>query len=307
MMIGPRQMAGASRSTRNPMDMSRTPWASSGWSRPPITTGLSKRPLIRGVLGPEMSPALRPARCPCAASATARFTATVDFPTPPLPELTAITRPRCAISLGAGAGTEPVDWGIAPGGPWVAVAVPAGSTTVILTPSASTPATALTALRASRTSVAGSWRESRKVNDTRPSGVTARSRIMPAERRSLSSRGFLMRPRAAATWASSGGAVTKSDRFHLPDLGDQLSEPRLDTLAQGDGGGAAAGAGPAQAEEQHAVGLVEVHHLHLAPVGGDGGPEGVQRLLDAFQRVGHRLSALGSRLPAVGFRQRADS
>src|ERR1041385_9141602 len=204
-----------------------------------------------------MSASMRPTRCPRAASATAMFTATVDFPTPPFPALTAITRPSLGISPGCGAGIWPVDCGWDGGGPCVVRAGPAGSTTVILTPSGWTPSTALTALRASRTSVAGSSRESRNVKETRPSGDTARSRIMPAERRSLSSRGFLMRPRAAATWASSGGAVTKSDRFHLPDLGDQLSEPRLDTLAQGDGGGAATGAGPAQAEEQHAVGLVE--------------------------------------------------
>ena len=52
MMMGPRQMAGASRSTRKPMDISLTPCASSGWIRPWITTGLSNRPNIRGMLGP---------------------------------------------------------------------------------------------------------------------------------------------------------------------------------------------------------------------------------------------------------------
>ena len=36
-----------------------------------------------------MSASSRPTRRPCAASATARFTAVVDFPTPPLPEATA--------------------------------------------------------------------------------------------------------------------------------------------------------------------------------------------------------------------------
>src|ERR1043166_303626 len=235
-----------------------------------------------------MSASMSPTRWPSAASAMARFTATVLFPTPPLPELTAMTRPSRGSSLGAGAGTDPVDWGMAPpGGPWVALGGPAGSTTVIFTPSGCTPGTALTAFRVSRTSVAGPSRESRKVNETRPSAVTARSRIMPAERRSLSSRGFRMRPRAAATCASREGA-TRLDRLDLPHLGHQLAEPRLDSLAQRDGRGAAAGAGAAQAEQEHPVGFVEVHHFDLAPVGGDVRPEGVQRLFDAFQRVRHR-------------------
>src|ERR1041384_1930319 len=234
-----------------------------------------------------MSASMSPTRCPSAARAMARFTATVLFPTPPFPELTAITRPSRGSSVGCGAGTDPVDWGIAPGGAWVALGGPAGSTTVIFTPSAGTPSTALTAFRASRTSVAGSSRESRKVNETRPSAVTARSRIMPAERRSLSSRGFLMRPSAAATCASREGR-SEEHTSELQSLGHQLAEPRLDPLAQRDGRGAAAGAGAAQAEQEHPVGFVEVDDFDLAPVGGDVRPEGVQRLLDAFQRVGHR-------------------
>src|ERR1041385_2036903 len=56
-----------------------------------------------------MSASMRPTRCPRAASATAMFTATVDFPTPPFPELTAITRPSPGISPGRGAGVWPGD------------------------------------------------------------------------------------------------------------------------------------------------------------------------------------------------------
>ena len=52
MMIGPRQIAGASRSTRKPSDMSFTPCASSGWILPPITGGFSNTPNMRGMLGP---------------------------------------------------------------------------------------------------------------------------------------------------------------------------------------------------------------------------------------------------------------
>src|ERR1041384_6701856 len=120
-----------------------------------------------------MSASMRPTRCPRAASATAMFTATVDFPTPPFPELTAITRPSLGISPGCGAGIWPVDCGWDGGGPCVVRAGPAGSTTVILTPSGWTPSTALTALRASRTSVAGASRESRNVKENRPPGGTA--------------------------------------------------------------------------------------------------------------------------------------
>jgi len=52
MMIGPRQMAGASRSTMSASDMSFTPWASSGWILPPRTSGFWSTPIIRGMFGP---------------------------------------------------------------------------------------------------------------------------------------------------------------------------------------------------------------------------------------------------------------
>ena len=44
-----------------------------------------------GTFGPYMSPSIIPTRLPACASATARFTATVVLPTPPLPAPTAIT------------------------------------------------------------------------------------------------------------------------------------------------------------------------------------------------------------------------
>ena len=43
-----------------------------------------------------MSASSRPTERPVAARAQARFTATVDLPTPPLPLATAITRRTCA-------------------------------------------------------------------------------------------------------------------------------------------------------------------------------------------------------------------
>src|ERR1051326_288776 len=231
-----------------------------------------------------MSASMRPTRCPRAASATAMFTATVDFPTPPFPELTAITRPSLGISPGCGAGIWPVDCGWDGGGPCVVRAGPARSPTVIFTPSGWTPSSALTAVPASRTP-----------GDARGSG------IMPAEGRSLSSRGFLMRPRAAATRASRGG-VTKSNRLHLLHFRHQLPEARLDPLTERDRGSAAPGAGTAQAQQQHTVALVEIHDLDMSPVGGDVGAEGIERLLDAVQGIGHRLSVVGQRLSVVGQR-----
>ncbi len=51
-MIGPRQMAGASRSTRKPNEMSFTPCLSGGTILPPRTAGLSYTPKLRGMLGP---------------------------------------------------------------------------------------------------------------------------------------------------------------------------------------------------------------------------------------------------------------
>ena len=48
-----------------------------------------------------MSASMRPTRAPDRASATARLTATVDLPTPPLPLDTAITWPRCGYDTRA--------------------------------------------------------------------------------------------------------------------------------------------------------------------------------------------------------------
>src|SRR5215212_5737261 len=111
-----------------------------------------------------MRPTLNPAR----ASATARLAATVDFPTPPLPDEIATILPRLGCSDGMGG------WGAAAagppaGGPWVTLAAPAGLVTLILTASRRTPSIACTAARASRTRVAGSSGARRKVKVTPPS------------------------------------------------------------------------------------------------------------------------------------------
>ena len=52
MTIGPRQIAGWSRSMRKPMLMTFTPCASSGMIFSLITIGGSFTPIIRGMFGP---------------------------------------------------------------------------------------------------------------------------------------------------------------------------------------------------------------------------------------------------------------
>src|SRR2546428_13975540 len=110
-----------------------------------------------------MSASITPTRWPCRASAAARLAETVDFPTPPLPEDTASTRPRCGIASGVGGGgTAPAPAAPAPltppaeGGACFA----AGSTTLIF--NADTPTHACTALRESRARVAGHSRVQRE-------------------------------------------------------------------------------------------------------------------------------------------------
>src|SRR3954470_13730040 len=50
-----------------------------------------------------MSASINPTRFPDCASVTARFTATVDLPTPPLPDETAMMRPSSGNGTGVGA------------------------------------------------------------------------------------------------------------------------------------------------------------------------------------------------------------
>ena len=85
-----------------------------------------------------------------------------------------------------------------------------------------------------------------------------------------------------------GWFSNRSDGIHLSHLWHHLAKPRFDPLAQRDGRRAAPRAGAAEAEQQHPVGLVEVHDLDLSPVRGDIGPECIEGLFDALQGVGHR-------------------
>ena len=82
-------MTGVPASTNMPMLITRTPWPLSGIILPPIAIGCPRIPSIIGMLGPYRSPSIRPTAAPICASATATFAATVDLPTPPLPDATA--------------------------------------------------------------------------------------------------------------------------------------------------------------------------------------------------------------------------
>ena len=91
-MSGPRQTIGWPSGTKNWMEINFTPWRSIGSIFPPgLDFGVPVAPSICGRFGPVMSASRSPTRAPLCASATARLTETVLFPTPPLPEATATT------------------------------------------------------------------------------------------------------------------------------------------------------------------------------------------------------------------------
>ena len=100
--MGPRQITGVSSGTKNPIEITFTPWPSSGRIMSLNPTGLPWTPSMRGMLNPHTSASSTPTRCPSAASAHARFTVTLDLPTPPLPDAIA--------TIAVEAGNEIFDW-----------------------------------------------------------------------------------------------------------------------------------------------------------------------------------------------------
>src|SRR5216110_3485400 len=66
------------------------PCASMGFKRPLDCSGTTRELVMVGTDGPRMSASSSPTSAPAMRSAAARFTATVDLPTPPLPDATAI-------------------------------------------------------------------------------------------------------------------------------------------------------------------------------------------------------------------------
>ena len=112
---GPRQTMGWPSGTKNWIEMAFTPWRSSG--RILLLTlafGWPSRPSIIGMFGPVMSPSSSPTDAPDWASATARLTLTVLFPTPPLPDATAMMFLTPGTSCSAWRGCGAADHG-APG------------------------------------------------------------------------------------------------------------------------------------------------------------------------------------------------
>ena len=84
--IGPRQITGVSSGTKCPIEITFTPLASSGMIMSLKPTGLPAAPSIRGIEKPHTSASRIPTVAPSSTSAHARFTVTLDLPTPPLPE-----------------------------------------------------------------------------------------------------------------------------------------------------------------------------------------------------------------------------
>src|SRR6202795_288135 len=99
-----------------PIDITFRLWQSTGTILPSGVVGGSSptgSPSMPGMLGPRMSASTSPILPPICWSADARFTLTVDLPTPPLPLPTAMTW-RIPGSF-----SEPADaWDNAPGACW---------------------------------------------------------------------------------------------------------------------------------------------------------------------------------------------
>src|SRR3954470_9960528 len=152
-----------------------------------------------------MSASISPTRAPCCASATARFVATVVFPTPPLPLETAMMVPRFGSGTGVGAdgrgaaglvsmtGSARFDdaagrCGVAPG----------ASASRTSTRTSVTPSTRSSAWRTSRASAGSSPALSRSVKRTRPAVDVATSRILSASRMFIPLRGSVIRASVAS-------------------------------------------------------------------------------------------------------------
>src|SRR3990172_5080138 len=92
--MGPRQITAASSLGRiRFMDMIGIPPFEAGGGSvcvPATTPGFSRTPNMRGIDGPVMSPSSTPTRRPRRFRPTASRPATRDFPTPPLPDITAM-------------------------------------------------------------------------------------------------------------------------------------------------------------------------------------------------------------------------
>src|SRR5260370_11507669 len=109
--IGPRQIMGLSPGFRRPMEIILSPCDCTGMMcLSAVAPGCSVAPSIIGTFGPYTSASSKPTLLPRFAKASARFTATVVLPTPPLPLATATRfftpgigcRSGCCIGAGPG-------------------------------------------------------------------------------------------------------------------------------------------------------------------------------------------------------------
>src|SRR5438132_4678526 len=140
-----------------------------------------------------MSASSSPTEAPLLRSAAARLTATVDLPTPPLPEATAI------VCLTPGRTSE--GFGRMNAGRTLAVM----RTSTPVTPGISPTATSACDLNRSLTGQAGVV--SSKVKLTLPCGLTSSSLIMPRLTTSRPRSGSLMRPSASRTCCEEGALI----------------------------------------------------------------------------------------------------
>ena len=149
----------------------------------------SSSPIRMGTVGPYTSASIRPTRAPVSARATARFAATVDLPTPPLPEPTAIT---CLTPGRSG-----------PLAPLRAVTLAVMSMLMLVTPgiwrTASRQSASILALSGQAGVVSST------VKATLPSQILT-FLIMPRDTRSRCRSGSWTVPRAPSTCASDTGA-----------------------------------------------------------------------------------------------------
>ena len=160
-------------------------------------------PSMRGTLKPQMSASSTPTLRPRAAIAVARFTVTLDLPTPPLPLATAITRVVSGTSVGGGLSASclrtrcmtALRWS------WVISAN--------VTPAAVTPGRPRTLdSMSSRIWVRRGQPEMVRATatDTCPSGFTLTSRTMPRSTMSEPSSGSTT-PRSTSTTSCSLGST----------------------------------------------------------------------------------------------------
>src|SRR3989454_3767387 len=209
-IIGPRHVSGWSSGTKNPIEISFTPWLYAGTSLPSCCSGGRSTPIIIGTLGPYTSASRSPTFAPCRTRPTARLTATVVLPTPPLPLLTAMAFLTVGMRLSLSCER-----------PCCTVAVK--STSTFVTPGIAPTALSQLALISVLSGQAGVV--STTVNLTAPPSIF-RSLTMLRVMRSLCSSGSITVRSASMTACSVTAAIS------YPSLGDYFSTASAQSYAE---------------------------------------------------------------------------